>query len=123
MPIFLVYLQEKEWDEDEPDFFRPERLWHLREKNTSKTPIINATIYHFGYAVRKEVMKYKISVHGHRSEWRDDFFNLWDKWQPNNRIGQFHPTSYQIWHEIRPFNRSELPSHLHNHPFYKLKKI
>lgn len=101
---------------DEADFFRPIRLWHLREKNTDRQPDINARIYHFGYAIRRRIMIYKRSVHGHRSEWREEWDNIWHNWTPDYTEGNFHPTSYQIWRKIVPFDTDELPEFIRNHP-------
>jgi hypothetical protein len=103
---------------DECDFFRPVRLWHLREKNVSQQPDIKAKIYHFGYAIKRRKMLYKMSIHGHRNEIRPEWSDLWHNWTKENTKGHFHPTSMQIWHEIRSFDRSNLPLFMRQHPYY-----
>ena len=108
---------------EEADFFRPVRLFHLREKNTERQPDINARIYHFGYAVKRRIMTYKVSVHGHRHEWRPEWMDLWQNWSRDNTKGNFHPTSFQIWHKIVPFDRNLLPEFMRYHPFYNSELI
>jgi hypothetical protein len=103
---------------DECDFFRPVRLWHLREKNIEKQPDIKAKVYHFGYAIKRRKMLYKCSIHGHREEFRPEWSDLWHNWTPSNTKGQFHPVSYDIWHEIKAFDRSKLPLIMRKHPYY-----
>ena len=107
----------------QPDWFRPVRLVHLREKNTTQEPVIQAKIYHFGYAIKPWKMQYKMSIHGHRGEWDPNWMTTWLKWQPTVKRGKFHPCSNDVWKELKQFDRKELPKIMINHPFYKLIKI
>jgi len=101
-----------------PDWFRPVRLVHLREKNTDKQPDIKAKIYHFGYAIKRRKMEYKMSIHGHRAEWDKNWLRTWVRWQPNNTEGKFHPCSDRVWKEIKQFDRTKLPKFLYKHPYF-----
>lgn len=105
------------------DGFRPVRLWHLREKNTQKQPEIKATVYHFGYAIKKRKMEYKMSIHGHRAEWRQDWYEKWLNWTPEERTGHFHPTSFQIWNELKHFDKEKLPEFMRKHPYFNKEII
>lgn len=103
-----------------PDWFRPVRLIHLREKNTNKQPDIKAKIYHFGYAIKRRNMQYKMSIHGHRAEWDQEWIRTWVKWHPSITKGKFHPCSNDIWKELKQFDRRELPESMKKHPYYQL---
>jgi hypothetical protein len=102
----------------EADFFRPIRLIHLREKNTSRQPDLNAKVYHMGYAIRERVMEYKIAMHGHKSEWRAGWIDTWKPWTPEVREGLFHPVSREIWVEIKDFDKNALPEMLKSHKYF-----
>ena len=105
------------------DSFRPVRLTHLRERNIQQEPSIKATIYHFGYAIRKKVMEYKIAIHGHKSEWKAGWLDEWNNWQSGMRYGKFHPVSNEIWLEIKDFDKSKLPEFMRSHKFYNQEII
>ncbi len=106
-----------------PDSYRPVRLWNLREKNTAQEPAIKAKIYHFGYAIRRRTMAYKWSIHGHISELRPEWLDLWNNWQLKDMKGDFHPTSYGVWTEISQFDREQLPDFVKAHKFYNFEII
>lgn len=102
----------------QPDHFRPIRLFHLRESNVSQEPEIKAKIYHFGYAIRRKTMEYKLTIHGHRAELENNWVQLWNNWIPEHREGYFHPASKDVWTKIVDFDRSKLPEFMREHPFY-----
>lgn len=103
---------------EECDYFRPLRLWHLREKNISNQPDIQAKIYHFGYAIKRRDMEYKMQIHGHRPEIREEWLSIWNNWQAENTEGNFHPTSFDIWLKIKQFDRNQLPEIMKKHPYF-----
>ena len=107
----------------ESDLFRPHRLIHLREKNTVRQPDIKAKIYHFGYAIQRRKMTYKLSIHGHRSEWDKTWFETWRSWQPSRKKGKFHPVSKEVWLNIKQFDHTKLPKIMKSHPYYNLNMI
>ena len=78
-------------------------------------------IYHFGYAVSNSIMAYKWKIHGHRDELRPGWFeNKWLQWPPPPDC---HPTNSEgFWNPV-PFDRDQLPSVLHDHPFFHLEKV
>lgn len=80
----------------------------------------NGEAYHFGYAVRDEIMRYKMSCHGHKGEWRRDWYeSKWLAWPP---VGDCHPTCERTW-TPEPFDAGSLPGFMQAHPFYDLGKI
>jgi len=103
-----------------------DELWPVRIKDlrhvegTAYLPRELGETYHFGYAVRDEIMRYKWLVHGHKNEalpgwWRDK----WEAWPPPENC---HPTCEHFWNP-EPFDRAELPALLREHPFYNLERI
>jgi hypothetical protein len=119
----LDYNSGKFTEGEESDLFRPIRLIHLREKNVSEQPDIKATIYHFGYVIKRRKMEYKLSIHGHRGEMDNKWLEVWKNWQPTHTKGNFHPVSTEIWLEIRPFDRTQLPEIMKNHPYFNQDMI
>lgn len=102
------------------DGYRPIRIHNLHSNNTHQKEI-KARIYHFGYAVPFEIMKYKLSIHGHRDEIRPNWLPMWMDW--NGQLeGRFHPVSFdntsRVWFGINKFNKEEMPDILKQHPYF-----
>ncbi len=77
-------------------------------------------IFHFGYAVTTKLMRYKMSCHGHKAQWRPGWFDTkWNVWPP---VPDCHPTDVGKWTPV-PFDRQELPPVMSNHPFRFLEPI
>lgn len=78
-------------------------------------------VYHFGYAQRPELVDYKMSIHGHRVEFRqparDWFVQKFLAWRPDNGISDVHPVVVDIWHP-KPFDKWELPEIMREHPYW-----
>jgi hypothetical protein len=108
------------------DGFQPVRI--LRPKNIKRRKpqgTVNATIYHFGYAQCAEIMAYKLKIHGHLGDIRnvhgspENYFNKWAKWtHPDCGITYLHPASRDIWVDAEPFDKTQLPELLKDHPYY-----
>lgn len=103
------------------DAMMPVRILDLRYWNDTKhIPKEFGPIYHFGYAVRDEVMQYKWRIHGHKGEmrpgWLDD---QWAAWPP---VADCHPTCDDTW-TPEPFDKGLLPTVMRQHPFYELERI
>lgn len=99
----------------------PVRIIDLRAPNraVSYIPREVAQVYHFGYAVKDEIMKYKWLIHGHKNELRAEWINdIWAKVKTNN----CHPTNDNFWN-ADTFNKEELPDFMKEHPFYNLEII
>lgn len=130
------------------DSFRPIRFHNLKSYNTIKQyqskmlgrvkhkgmtpetydqsfgpmfPEVKVPIYHFGYASRKETVEYKINIHGHKAEWKPDWFEKWLNWTPE--MERLHPTSNDIWLKADPYDKTQLPDILKKHPYYNLDQI
>jgi hypothetical protein len=78
-------------------------------------------IYHFGYAVTDEVMRYKWEIHGHKGELRPEWFDAkWGVWPPLNDC---HPTNDKEFWNPESFDPSLLPELMYEHPFYDLEMV
>ena len=76
---------------------------------------------HFGYAIPSELLLYKISIHGHRSEFRDHWYT--DKWLAWPPPSDTHPTNSKDFWIPEPFDKTTLPDEMHSHPFFSLERI
>lgn len=101
----------------------PVRLLDLRHnEGTEYLPREYGDIFHFGYAITNELMAYKLSIHGHKSEIRDNWYN--DKWLDwNPEVADVHPTNERDFWMPEKFNINRLPKFMLNHPYYGVKRI
>jgi len=80
-------------------------------------------VYHMGYAQRLDIIQYKIMIHGHRAEWREDWLRLFKAWTPQHGpMTDLHPTCYDFW-TAKPFAQEQLPPLLKEHPYFGLEVI
>lgn len=80
-------------------------------------------VLHFGYCRIPEAIQYKIETHGHRSEWRSEWYEqTFLVWRPDNGNRDLHPTNRDYW-TAKPYDRATLPALLHDHPYYGLEVI
>jgi len=102
----------------------PVRIIDLRAPNRSVAyiPREMAQVYHFGYAIVEKVMGYKMKIHGHKNElrpnWTEDYWRL-----QNSPVFDCHPTNDNGFWYTEPFDKSELPDFMRDHPFYNLERI
>lgn len=77
-------------------------------------------IYHFGYAIKSSVLRYKLAIHGHHNEMRKGW--LESKWYPFAKE-DVHPTNDKNFWNAVPFDKTTLPEFMREHPFYDLEMI
>lgn len=109
----------KNFNEANYDGFSPIRLFNMNNPPREEELIEKGKIYHFGYAISEELMRYKLSVHGHKSEFPSNWFT--DKWL-NYKKGEtkfLHPATRDYWIEAEPFDKTTLPEFMRNHPLYE----
>lgn len=82
--------------------------WHLIAN--LDTPLI-----HLGYAQPPEITKYKSLIHGHRSDWRADWYDT--KFLPNAQI-DVHPTNFNYWNPVDVNPLDYMPAWMSEHPSY-----
>lgn len=79
-------------------------------------------IWHLGYARAEKDIAYKIGIHGHRAEWRDEWLNeKFLNWSPG--VIDVHPTCKEDFWIPQPFDKTKLPIDLYSHPYYNLEII
>lgn len=100
----------------------PVRILDLRYANgVGYLPVELGEIYHFGYAVRDKILRYKMSIHGHKNEFRPNWYKeKWLAWPPPSDC---HPTNEQNFWTPEPFDKEILPDLMKVHPFYNLERI
>ena len=99
----------------------PVRIIDLRhDDGTGYIPKELGDIYHFGYAVRDEILKYKWLIHGHKAEMRPDWWAKWNAWPP---VDDCHPTNGEGWWKPERFDKAQLPVILLEHKFYNVERI
>jgi len=98
----------------------PDRIIDLRPGKKGYGYVSASPIWHFGYATRTDIVKYKMSIHGHAGEWRPNWFA--DKWTPWPPVDDLHPTNVNFWYP-QPLDRNRLPAIMHKHPFWELEPI
>lgn len=105
------------------DSLWPDRIHNFRSptKDYGYVPTDLGEIYHFGYAVRNEIMVYKAAIHGHVGEWRKDWFETkWSIWPPPPDC---HPTNERGFWNPEPFDKNQLPDFMKEHPYFHLERI
>lgn len=78
-------------------------------------------IAHMGYAIPDWLLRYKMHIHGHRAELRqDDWYTT--KWQANAQE-DCHPVGSDFWapEEVNPLHY--LPAWMQEHPYYNMEVI
>jgi len=58
---------------------------------------LQGKLLHFGYAQNSAVVQYKIETHGHKGEWRAEWWA--ERWLPNAQR-DVHPTGVDYWHPV-----------------------
>lgn len=100
------------------DGFAPIRYINLHNKDGQEN--FPVPVYHFSCAQRMEIMEYKLLVHGHRSEIRNNWLkDVYQAWTPDNNFGNLHLVSYipPLWN-AEPFDKTTLPEILRQHHNY-----
>lgn len=81
-------------------------------------------VNHFGYARKPADIAYKIQTHGHKGEWRPEWYEqTFLPWRPGNgRDSDLHPTNRDFW-TAEPYDRQQLPDVLRGHPYWGMEVI
>lgn len=107
-------------------FYRaiPDRLCQpvraINPKNAEGTQSTDTFFAHFGYAQPTRYIEYKMKLHGHRADWRPEWFA--ERWLPNAQA-DLHPTNRDFWNtrEVNPFDY--VPAWMAEHPFVAMEVI
>jgi hypothetical protein len=107
----------KSFNEVNTDGFSPIRIFNLK-KQKGEDLIVAGTVYHFGYAISRELMDYKISVHGHKTEFGNWVDTKWKTYE-RGRTRYLHPATNAYWVETEDFDKTTLPEFMRDHPMYE----
>lgn len=77
-------------------------------------------ICHMGYAQPEAITRYKQLTHGHKAEWRADWY---EKRFLANALFDCHPTSANYWNPIAVDPLDYLPEWMKDHPFWDMEVI
>jgi hypothetical protein len=97
----------------------PNRI--ILPKAEEGTNYLTGRVHHFGYARTIENIEYKMSIHGHKNEWRKEWIDIYKNW-PHSRNTDLHPTCENMW-TVEDFDKTTLPDFMHQHPYYDLEII
>ena len=110
----------KSFDKVLVDWFQPVRICKPAVAE-GKNAIIDCRVYHFGYCQDIKTIEYKISVSGHKSEWRPEWLELYRDWTPDKKW--LHPTSKTIWEHPEPFDKNTMPDFMKSHPNFNKESV
>lgn len=114
----------------------PERITFPKVKDNSETtyrPVLdtggNLTyvmphINHFGYCQSADLIRYKLSIHGHKNELRmsaEDYVN--QIYLDEKRVTDLHPVGSEFWNITRVNPMDWLPEFMQDHPYYGLEFV
>lgn len=77
-------------------------------------------IAHMGYAQRSEIVRYKMTIHGHRAELRPDWYDT--VWTPNVQT-DCHPVGSDHWTPQRVDPWVYLPDTMRHHPYADMEEV
>jgi hypothetical protein len=108
------------------DHFTPIRILDLR-KPASVDSHLGVTqpgrVFHFGYAQSLPTMAYKMAIHGHKAEFRPNWYEQkFLPWTPANAesVTDMHPCVFNLWdkaHRVSPEVTAAVKAMLHDHPY------
>lgn len=113
----------RSFNEVNKDGFEPIRWTNLNVRNNNDQGTTSGMVYHFGYANSVELQRYKMSIHGHKGEIKNTWFD--QKWLNYEKgvTKQLHPASNDIWIETQYFDKYSLPEFMKDHPYFNLDRI
>jgi len=108
------------------DSTEPLRMFNVHADNKDEVyyPLDGGKVYHMGYAQSATIMLYKISIHGHKSEWRGNWYQeKFLNWKPGDL--DVHPTCERNFWDPKPFVDEDgtLEYLVGDHPYYNLDII
>lgn len=99
----------------------PVRIIDLRHREgVGYIPREFGEIYHFGYAVTDETMRYKWEIHGHKGELRPGWLD--NQWAAIPAV-DCHPTNDKGFWNTESFDKTKLPPIMKSHPWYNVEII
>jgi len=114
----------RSWNFTVADAFRPVRIVDMRHPITKDAYLTDdqqpMPVYHFGYAQTLPTMRYKLSCHGHKAEFRPAWFEKkFLSWTPEGDHRDLHPCVNNLWtaeptpHDVMCHLGALMPTHPH----------
>ncbi len=100
----------------------PVRIIQPGATGTGGLPSQKFPVFHFGYAQTPGIVSYKQDIHGHKGEWRADWFQKkFMAWSPDNPFGDVHPTNVDFWTPTKttPDVHAKLKELAGDHPWFE----
>lgn len=98
----------------------------IKPSGSGEAYIPGMGFYHFGYAQSELLVQFKASIHGHRAEWRRNWWgDIYKDWKPTDvhECG-VHPTNEcdsetgkPFWTPV-PFDRFDIEHLIGDHPYF-----
>lgn len=101
------------------DEMMPVRL--IYPKRPSGVSYLEGRVLHFGYARKIADVEYKITCHGHKNEWRNEWIDRYRNW-PQGGNEDLHPTCKDTWTAI-PYDRTLIAPQMSDHPYWDVSII
>ena len=88
----------------------------LLTRTVDYVPEFRTCVVHCGYAINPELMRYKMTIHGHRAELRSDIDWYHERYMNPAAVRDLHPVGSEYWNAemIDPF--TYLPPFMAEHP-------
>lgn len=88
----------------------------LLTRTVDYVPEFRTCVVHCGYAINPELMRYKMTIHGHRAELRRDIDWYHERYMNPAAVRDLHPVGSEYWNAevIDPF--TYLPPFMAEHP-------
>jgi hypothetical protein len=101
----------------------PTRIFRPKAPNNAENYIsIPYKVFHLGYAQSPRIIYYKQDIHGHKVDWRQDWFeNKFMSWKPGD--DDVHPTNVNFWTPVLYEDSGELERLIGDHPYYGMNLI
>jgi len=80
----------------------------------------DSPVFHFGYAQSPNLIQYKMEIHGHKNEWRQEWFlKKFIPWTPDNNLKDVHPTNLNFWNPktLSDKHHKKISQLLGDHPY------
>jgi hypothetical protein len=120
---FMHFWRSLDWVCHDPCM--PVRILNPRGSGTWYLSPQRFPVLHFGYAQSARLTQYKEDIHGHRSEWRQGWFEQkFMPWTPENNLKDVHPTNVNFWNPqpVSDEERKVVDQLLGDHP-YRVKPM
>lgn len=88
----------------------------INRRNSNGSSVSDTFFAHMGYCQPTRYIEHKMTIHGHRADWRQEWFV--EKWLTNAQE-DVHPTNVNFWNARPVYPLDYLPAWMHSHPFYK----